>query len=670
MNATVVSAPRDGGGADFGLAVMAGALWLGSVAGHHSGRLTFLALPVGYQIGVLVALAVAAGASVLDAGLRRILLISAVSVVVGFGLGIRADQVYEEVAPGAVDSRADVVADPVRRGGGTWLVLRLDGGTRVEAGAFGPVGHRLSRISFGDTVKVVGNVRPIGERAWLKSRHIEGTLTVESFDRISGPPWYMAPASEVRSLIAEGAEHLPEGLRPLYSGLVTGDDRAQGVGRRAVFRAAGLGHLVAVSGQNVAFVLAVAGPATRSLPRRLRLAFVLTVLVVFLVITRMEPSVLRAVSCAAISTWAALSGRERSGVSVLAAACAGLLVLDPFLAVVVGFQLSVVASLGILAITPVLVERIPGPSLVVQPLSVTLGAQLAVSPLLVMYFDAIPLVALPANLLVGWAAGLVMMLGLSAGIISAVLTRLADDLIVGTAPAAGLPQIDSASVVVGRISTLLADWLQLPTEILLRWIDWAARQAVLLPLPIVGRVPALVITLLAVAWMVRPRSGRIVKSLESITLAAVLALAVLTTPTSPDSAAELEPGCLWLADIETLIVYQPCGPGLVDAVIAARIRSVQLVVVEGGGSHVATVDALRQVSTVRAVLAPPLHNVVGARRVAEPIEVELSTCMLGLSDGGTGCGELVLQLRPTYDRRHLIIDLCGSIEGSRAEGCS
>ena len=58
-----------------------------------------------------------------------------------------------------------------------------------------------------------------------------------------------------------------ERARSLYTGLVIGDDREQPADLADAFRGAGLTHLLAVSGQNVAFALALAGP----LLRRLRL---------------------------------------------------------------------------------------------------------------------------------------------------------------------------------------------------------------------------------------------------------------------------------------------------------------------------------------------------------------------------------------------------------------
>ena len=59
--------------------------------------------------------------------------------------------------------------------------------------------------------------------------------------------------------------------RALFLGIVFGDDRGQSELEQFRFRASGLGHLTAVSGQNVAFVLVAASPLLRRLRLLLKL---------------------------------------------------------------------------------------------------------------------------------------------------------------------------------------------------------------------------------------------------------------------------------------------------------------------------------------------------------------------------------------------------------------
>ena len=123
-----------------------------------------------------------------------------------------------------------------------------------------------------------------------------------------------------------------------------GDDRGQSVTTQHRFRASGLADLLAVSGQNVAFVLVAASPLLHRLGLRSRWIVTLLVLIVFGVITRFEPSVLRATAMACVAATAAMWGRYTTGVRIVSVAVISLLVVDPLLVWSPGFRLSVVAS--------------------------------------------------------------------------------------------------------------------------------------------------------------------------------------------------------------------------------------------------------------------------------------------------------------------------------------
>ena len=118
--------------------------------------------------------------------------------------------------------------------------------------------------------------------------------------------------------------------------------------------ASGLSHLLAVSGENVAFTLALAGPLLRRLRVGPRTLVALGVVFVFAAMTRFEPSVLRASAMAVVALLAAFAGPARGAwARVLAYAVIVLLIADPFLLRSVGFWLSCGASAGIAFLEPV-----------------------------------------------------------------------------------------------------------------------------------------------------------------------------------------------------------------------------------------------------------------------------------------------------------------------------
>jgi competence protein ComEC len=133
----------------------------------------------------------------------------------------------------------------------------------------------------------------------------------------------------------------------------------------------------------------------------------------FALLTRWEPSVLRASVMAALALLGVLSGRPRSTPALLGAAALLLLIADPALARSLGFQLSVAATAGIAAFASPLAARLewlPGP--LALALAATVGAQVGVTPILLLTFGIVPGVTLVANVLAFPAIPLALSFGL------------------------------------------------------------------------------------------------------------------------------------------------------------------------------------------------------------------------------------------------------------------
>lgn len=310
---------------------------------------------------------------------------------------------------------ATLVNDPIDRGGGASAIVRTEMG-RLELVAWGPAGRVLSERVAGQIVTVEGEVGP--PRAHQQWRHVRGRLLAERVVRTDRTSPTMRLPNAVRSLVVDGAEGLPRMQRPVYTGFVLGDDRGRSEDLTEWFQSAGLSHLLVVSGQNLVFVMMLADPVLSRVGRRSRLVLTALVLLGFLAVTRFEPSVLRASAMVGVSTLAVLSGRPADGRRVLAIAVTALIVIDPLLTRSIGFQSSVAASAGIVLMAAAIQQRLPGPHRVRAVLGVTIAAQLGVAPVLVPRFGPMPLVAVPANVLVEPVAGLVMMWGSSVGLVA------------------------------------------------------------------------------------------------------------------------------------------------------------------------------------------------------------------------------------------------------------
>jgi competence protein ComEC len=307
---------------------------------------------------------------------------------------------------------ASVLARVTRIGG------RPAGARTVLVTAGGDTAGKLRLLESGDEVEVAGWLQPLsGYDERLRWRHAVASfdaVELSAFDSARSP--LHRTANFLRARVLAGGRHLAPTERALMAGFLLGDTRELPRDVEEQFRASGLTHLLAVSGANVAFVLALARPLLRRLPLRAQLVAGLTLLVVFGTMTRWEPSVLRACAMAACAMTALYLGRPTAGVRVLALAVVVLVLADPFLVHSIGFLLSCGASAGIAVLAPAITARVPGPHWLREPLGVTLAAQIGVAPVLIPVFGSVPLAALPANLVAGPIAGPLTVLGLATGV--------------------------------------------------------------------------------------------------------------------------------------------------------------------------------------------------------------------------------------------------------------
>lgn len=347
-----------------------------------------------------------------------------------------------------IATTATLVTDPTDVKHAVAVELRLSGGRRVSAFAHGRAAHLLRPLLAGERVRVSGHQGATSgrRRDYLAHRHIVTMLSVDSAERVDAgsPPARLANAA--RRVLMRGVRSFPADQQAMFGGFVLGDGRDQPPGVVDDFRGAGLTHLLVVSGQNVAFVLALFAPMLAFFGLRGRLVAGVVLLVLFGVLTRWEPSVLRAEAMASISMLATFLGRPISTIRVLALAVTGLLLVDPLLVGSVGFLLSTGACAGIALLARPLSRVVP------LPLAVTLAAQVGVAPVLIPVFGGVPLASLPANLLAVPAAGPLMAWGMSAGAV--------------------------AGVTGGRLAAVL----HLPTRVLMAWIEGVAHWAAHLPL--------------------------------------------------------------------------------------------------------------------------------------------------------------------------------------------
>ena len=520
--------------------------------------------------------------------IRKPWLLVAAVVLMSSSLGARAWAGLDPVQPAPFNSEVTLVADPVPVGEGMRVFVRA-GARRYEAWAYGRAARGLGDRLAGDRISVTGSVRPILPLPdYQAARHVANRLNIDRIhDHRDGPVPYRL-ANWLRRTIAQGAQTLDGDRHALFTGLSYGDDREQSPVVSDDFRAAGLTHLLAVSGQNVAFVLILARPLIERFDYRGRWVLTLGVIGFFALVTRFEPSVLRATVMAAIAATATLLGRDATSRRVLALAVALLVLIDPLLVYSVAFRLSVAASAGIIMWAPRLAERLPRPRMLADALAVTISAQLAVSPLLIATFGGVPVASLPANLLAAPVAGPIMMWSLSAGVFAGL---------------AGGP---------------LAHAIHWPTGLGIGWIQAVAGWAASARLGELRGPHLVAVVIGAVIWWLA--RGRLLRAAAAMALAVgLLVPAVALRTSNPPFHTVLDSGVeVWRHHHTTVVLLgsNRSTERLLEDLRRTGIEAVDVVVADRGTrAQRDQTFALKKRMWVGTVIAPPGHRIGGATTV-------------------------------------------------------
>ncbi len=247
-----------------------------------------------------------------------------------------------------------------------------------------------------------------GFAGFLVDRGAAGTLNAETVERRGAGRGALAAVERLRRSVDEAiARAIPEPEAGLASGILVG--LRERVGRDVAddFTTTGLTHVVAISGWNIALVAGIATGLLRAtgIPRRARSLLVLSAIVAYTIVAGAEASVVRAAVMGGVVLLAREGGRPAGAAAALGVACAGLLLADPGMVGDIGLQLSLAATAGLLALggaaesavrrlTP---RRTPG--WLPETLGVSLAAQLATLPLVLLHFGRLSVISPLANLL-------------------------------------------------------------------------------------------------------------------------------------------------------------------------------------------------------------------------------------------------------------------------------
>ena len=274
---------------------------------------------------------------------------------------------------------------------------------RLPVGRSPPQGALLDLV--GEIRRPQGPSDGFDEATWLR-RHGVHVVVHASRWRIVGRRGGLAGFAD--GLRARLARSMAPGLtgerRAVIAGIVLGEDEGLSESLRERFRASGLYHLLAVSGQNVALIaggallLAYLVGISRMWGELLALAAIGG----YVLAVGWQPSVVRAGIAGALASLAWLAARPQDRWYFLLLGAAVLLAWNPYALLDAGFQLSFAAVAAIFVVVPRLERSLAGypvPRLLGEVVAVSAACGVATAPILLTQFGTVPLYSIPANAL-------------------------------------------------------------------------------------------------------------------------------------------------------------------------------------------------------------------------------------------------------------------------------
>ena len=394
-----------------------------------------------------------------------------------------------------------VDGEPNMKPGSQSFVLDTDSGVSISVSS-----NPFENISYGDRVSVRGELDAPANFTTSQGTQFDyvsylykddilyvmrkADVTVVSHGHGS---WILAQLMRFEdAILASYKKQLSTREANLLGGLVLGTKSSIDEGFRASLVATGTIHIIALSGFNVTIVANTLRAGIAEIPAlgpTFGTAAGIVGIMLFVAMTGLQSSAIRAGIMAVIALIARSNGRQYAAFRALMFAAGVMILYDPkYLIYDVSFQLSFLATLGILFLTPLLsdaLHKVPEKVLYAIPLretiATTLGAQISVLPFILYKMGTLSLIALPANMLVLPAIPVSMGLGAIVGFLGMLSTALSFPFAYATHLLlvyliwiiTFLAHVPFASIVISRFPL----WLCIALYVLMVWFVLASPRA-------------------------------------------------------------------------------------------------------------------------------------------------------------------------------------------------
>jgi competence protein ComEC len=310
----------------------------------------------------------------------------------------------------------------------------------LAATSYGPVRVITSKSSAlgllpGQKIEISGKILQTDER-----RVAALVITTSPIRRLAPPSRWAVALAAIRSGLREASGGGDAGA--LIPGMVIGDTAKQSAEFKNDMRRAGLTHLVAVSGTNFAIVSAFVLWCMQFLFHRIpaRIAMTAIALACFIALVRPSPSVLRAAAMAAVMLFAMSKRVAGDSLPALGFAIAAVVAIDPWQSRDPGFALSVLATAGLLTVSPRLTRYFQRwmPEKIANVLAVPIAALALCLPVIVALSGYISPISIFANIIAAPFVAPITIVGFIAALISPLSPPIAHLLVLIIRPFAAI----------------------------------------------------------------------------------------------------------------------------------------------------------------------------------------------------------------------------------------
>lgn len=288
---------------------------------------------------------------------------------------------------------------------------------------------RYPKVSVGDICFLRGNISvpenfsDFNYKEYLSNKRVYRIIQVKSSScsPYSDLPFLLNIKVYIMRLKAELIvnidRNLPEPQSSLLAGIVFGQERVFSDDFDLAVRNAGVSHVVAASGYNISFVVGIASSLFAFVSEKKRVVTNLLFVWLYCVMTGLPSSIVRAGLMYTIAQASKFFGLRLSIFDLMLFTLAGFLLIDPRIFSDVGFQLSYLATLGLVYLLPLaqsFVDRVGLSWMSESVLLPTLCCTITTLPVTVLTFRKLPILSILVNTLVLPVIDSALMLGIGA----------------------------------------------------------------------------------------------------------------------------------------------------------------------------------------------------------------------------------------------------------------